>query len=174
MSSIVFQEIREARALAYSANAVYATPSKRDRAHYFTAYVGTQADKLKDAITAMRGIIEDMPVSEAQIDQSRQSVLKTIESERITKANIYWTYRNNMDRGIENDVRQPMYEVIKTTSAADLTAFQQQHVKGRKYTILVLGDRSKVNFEYLQSLGEVKELSLEEVFGYWHIVNNLF
>lgn len=166
LSSIVFQEIREARALAYSANAYYATPSKQNRGHYFNAYVGTQADKLKDAITAMHDIIENMPISETQIDQARQSVLKSIESERITKANIYWTYRTNMDRGIENDIRQAIYEVIKTTTVDDLLEFQQKHVKGRNYTILVLGDRSKLDFGYLQSLGEVKELSLEEVFGY--------
>ncbi|MBL7818791.1 MAG: insulinase family protein [Saprospiraceae bacterium] len=166
LSSIVFQEIREARALAYSANAFYSTPAKRERGHYFNAYVGTQADKLKDAITAMHDIIEDMPISETQIEQARQSVLKTIESERITKSNIYWTYRNNLDRGIENDLRKAIYEVIQTSTADDLKEFQQKHVKGRNYTILVLGDRSKLDFGYLQSLGEVKELSLEEVFGY--------
>ena len=166
LSSIVFQEIREARALAYSANAFYSSPSKQNRAHYYNAYVGTQADKLKDAITAMREIMETMPISESQIEQSRQSVLKTIESERITKSNIYWTYKSNLDRGIENDIRQPMYNVVKTASIDDLKAFQQTYVKGRKYTILVLGDRSKMNFDYLQSLGEVKELSLEDVFGY--------
>jgi zinc protease len=166
LSSIVFQEIREARALAYSANAFYATPSKLGKAHYYNAYVGTQSDKLKDAITAMRGIIDSMPMSESQIAQAKESVLKMLESERITKANIYWTYRANVDRGVENDIRQAQYEVIKTASAEDLLAFQQKYVKGRAYTILVLGDRSKVSFEYLQSLGEVKELSLEEVFGY--------
>ncbi len=166
LSSIVFQEIREARALAYSANAFYATPPKMGKAHYYNAYVGTQADKLKDAITAMRGIIEDMPLSESQIGQAKESVLKMIESERITKANIYWTFRSNMDRGVENDIRQAQYEVIKSASVDDLKEFQQKYVKGRAYTILVLGDRSKVSFEYLQSLGEVKELSLEEVFGY--------
>ena len=166
LSSIVFQEIREARAMAYSANAFYANPSKQNRGHYFNAYVGTQPDKMQDAIRAMQDIIENMPISETQIDQARQSVLKTIESERITRANVYWTYRNNKDRGIENDVRQTIYEAIKMTSVEDLLAFQQKHVKGRHYTILVLGDRSKLDFDYLESIGEVEELSLEEVFGY--------
>ncbi len=166
LSSIVFQEIREARAMAYSANAFYATPTKQYRGHFFNAYVGTQPDKMQDAITAMQDIIENMPISETQIVQARQSVLKTIESERITRANVYWTYRNNKDRGIENDVRQTIYETIQTTTVEDLVAFQQKYVKGRHYTILVLGDRSKLDFDYLKSIGEVEELSLEEVFGY--------
>ncbi len=166
LSSIVFQEIREARALAYSANAFYSTPSKQNRGHYFNAYVGTQPDKLKEAIAAMYDIIENMPISETQIEHARQSVLKTIESERITRANVYWTYRNNKDRNIENDMRQDIYETITRATPQDLQVFHEKHVKGRYYTILVLGDRSKMDFEYLQSLGEVNELSLEEVFGY--------
>jgi predicted Zn-dependent peptidase len=166
LSSIVFQEIRESRALAYSANAFYATPTKLNRAHYLNAYVGTQTDKLKEAITAMRDIIDNMPVSEAQIEQARQSVLKTIESERLTRANIYWTYRNNLDKAVENDLRQPIYEVIKTATVEDLKDFQQKYVKGRQYTILVLGDRARLDFNFLQSLGAVKEVSLEEIFGY--------
>jgi predicted Zn-dependent peptidase len=166
LSSIVFQEIREARALAYSANAFFSTPSKQDRAHYYQAYVGTQADKLKDAVTAMQEIINEMPISEIQIEQAKQSVLKTIESERITKANIYWTYRSNLDRGIENDIRQNVYQVVQNATAEDLKNFQKQSVKGRNFTYLILGDRARVNFEYLNALGEVKELSLEEIYGY--------
>ncbi len=166
LSSIVFQEIREARALAYSANAFYGTPSKQNRGHYLNAYVGTQPDKLKEAISAMHDIIDNMPLSETQIEQARQSVLKTIESERVTRANVYWTYRNNKDRGIEKDVRQDIYEAISRATIEDLQAFQQKYVKGRHYTFLVLGDRSKMDFDYLTSIGEVQELSLEEVFGY--------
>lgn len=166
LSSIVFQEIREARALAYAANAFFGTPTKQNRAHYLNAYVGTQPDKLKEAISAMHDIIENMPISETQIEHARQSVLKTIESERITRANVYWTYRNNKDRGIEKDVRQDIYEAISRATAEDLQAFQQKHIKGRHYTFLILGDRSKMDFDYLTSIGEVQELSLEEVFGY--------
>jgi predicted Zn-dependent peptidase len=166
LSSIVFQEIREARALAYSASAAHITPARTGKAHYYQAYVGTQVDKLKDAITAMRGIIDTMPIAETQIGQAQTSVLKTIESERITKSNIYWTYRSNLDRGIETDLRKNVYETVKVADVQALKDFHKQYVQGRKFTILVLGDRSKVDFAYLKSLGAVQELSLEEVFGY--------
>lgn len=166
LSSIVFQEIREARALAYSANAYYSSAVKRNRAHYLQAYVGTQADKLQEALKAMHAIIEEMPISETQIEQARLSVLKTIESERITKANIYWTYRNNLERGIEHDIREDTYRAISQMTSADLKAFQQQYVKNRAFTFLVLGDKTKIDFEYLYSIGPVEELSMEDLFGY--------
>jgi predicted Zn-dependent peptidase len=166
LSSIVFQEIREARALAYSASAFYTSPAKKDRAHIYQAYVGTQADKIKEAIPAMREIIDNMPISEAQIEQARQSVMKQIESERITKSAIYWTSKSNMDKGIDYDYRKDVYGLMQKLTPADLKAFQEKHVKGRKFTILVLGDKKRVDMEYLKTLGEVKELALDEIFNY--------
>jgi zinc protease len=166
LSSIVFQEIRESRALAYSANTVYSSPSKLNQAHYLQAYVGTQPDKIKDALHAMREILDNMPISETQIEHARQSVLKAIETERITKANVYWSYRSNLDKGIDFDIRKPIYDAIHDLTVQDLKDFHQKHVKGRNYSILILGDRDRVDASFLQTLGAFEELSLEEIFGY--------
>ena len=46
LSSIVFQEIRESKSLAYSAFAGYSNARKKDDPNYIYAYVGTQANKL--------------------------------------------------------------------------------------------------------------------------------
>jgi predicted Zn-dependent peptidase len=165
LSSIVFQEIRESRALAYSANVGYSSPMKEQEAHYLRAYVGTQADKMPDAIKAMQEIIEEMPVSEKQIAQAVESIEKKIETSRITKDNIYWTYLNAKQRGFDHDLRKDVYDKMKITTPADLKAFQEKHVKGRKYTYLVLGSKDKVDMEFLRNIGKVTELSLDEVFG---------
>jgi predicted Zn-dependent peptidase len=53
MSSIVFQTIRESKALAYSTYAYYFTPNTKDEKYYLVGYVGTQADKLNEAIPSM-------------------------------------------------------------------------------------------------------------------------
>lgn len=47
LSSIVFQEIREAKALAYSAYSYVSVPRLNTESHYIAAYIGTQADKLE-------------------------------------------------------------------------------------------------------------------------------
>ena len=166
LSSIMFQEIREAKALAYSTFAAYGTPSAADRSHYLQAYVGTQADKLKDAVTSVKAIVEEMPVSAAQIENARLSILKKIESERIIKSSIYWTYLANKKLGLDSDVRNNAYAKMQSVTQEDLLKFQQKNVKGRNYSYLVLGDKSKVDMEFLKTLGEVEELSLKDVFGY--------
>jgi predicted Zn-dependent peptidase len=165
LSSIVFQEIRESKALAYSANAFFGSPATKGKAHYMVAYVGTQSDKMPDAMKALRAIVDEMPVSNDQIENARQSLMKRIESERITRTNIFFTKLANEDRGLTKDARIDRYERLKKMTADDIIRFQKTNVAGRHYTILVLGSRDKIDMEYLKSLGPVQELTLDQVFG---------
>lgn len=166
LSSIVFQEIREAKALAYSARASFTTPSKKEEAHFVTAYVGTQADKMKDALEAMLQLMNNMPEAEKQFNAAKLSALKEIETERITKTDIFWNYERLKKLGIDYDIRKDIYLGINTISLPDLRNFFNQNIKDKKYNYLVIGKRDNVNSEVLRSLGEYKELTLEEIFGY--------
>jgi predicted Zn-dependent peptidase len=167
LSSIVFQEIRESKALAYSAYVHAGSPAKKNKSHWLQGYVGTQPDKLRDAVDAFQAILEDMPVSLPQMEHARQGVLKQISAGRITQAELYWAWRSSRDKGFANrDLRQDIYQTIEKAEASDLIDFQRNHVKGRHYSWLVLGERERIDFKYLQKIGKVVELSLEEVFGY--------
>lgn len=166
LSSIVFQEIREAKALAYSAWASFTTPRRKENAHYVRAYIGTQSDKMQDAVNAMMELMNHMPEAEAQFEDAKLAALKKIETTRITKTRIFWSYENAKRRGLDYDIRKDNYAVIKETGMKELADFFSTHIKGRKYTYLVIGKKSDVDFDALAQLGKVEELSLEEVFGY--------
>ena len=166
LSSIIFQEIRESKALAYATYAVFTSPARQEQAHYLNAYVGTQPDKLKSAIPALLDNIEDMPVVPAQIEHARQSILKRIESERAANSKLYWEYISVQDRGQKEDLSKFLYETMQKCSIEDLVRFQKEFVKGRQFTFVILGDKSQIDMDYLQSLGKFRELSLEEIFGY--------
>lgn len=166
LSSIVYQDIRESRALAYSAYCYAASPSRKDRAHFLQAYVGTQPDKLREAIEAFQQILEEMPVSASQIEHARVSVIKQLAADRIEPAEIYWTWRANRDKGYDEDLRKRVYEFLQTASQEDLLNYQKRYIKNRHFTWLVLGERSRIDFKYLRKIGKIEELTLEEVFGY--------
>lgn len=166
LSSIVYQDIREARALAYSTYAYAGTPARKHNAHYMQSFVGTQPDKLKIAVEAFQSILEDMPVAAAQMDQARVSVVKQIAAERIPPADLYWTWRNYRDFGFDEDLRERVYNHLLTATNEDLIQFQQKYIKGRRYTWLVLGDRAGVDFDYLKKIGKVQEISVDDIFGY--------
>jgi hypothetical protein len=76
-----------------------------------------------------------------------------------------------MRRGYNEDLRKRVYDYFKgqpnlAAVTAALKDFQQTKVKGRKYTYLILGDKKKIDMEFLSKLGKVRDVSLNEVFGY--------
>lgn len=166
LSSVVFQEIRESKALAYSTYAIYNSPAKKEEAHYLQAYVGTQPDKIQDALPALFNILNDMPADRNQMELSRQSSLKQIASSYTQPKRLYWDYQLFKDRGYTHDLSQDIYRQLLQSNADDLIRFQQEYVRGKHYKLMVLGSKDRIDMEYLRSFGPVRELSMEEVFGY--------
>jgi predicted Zn-dependent peptidase len=166
LSSIVFQEIREAKALAYGASASYTVPARKEEAHYVRAFIGTQADKLNDAVEAMLKLMNDMPQADAQFEGAKTSALKVIASTRITKDNIYWSWDAAQRRGLDYDVRRTTYERIPGIDMAAMKTFFDREVKGRPYTFLIIGKESAMDMAVLEKLGTVKKVSKSALFGY--------
>ncbi len=166
MNSIVFQEIREAQGLAYSVFSRYAQGSKKDKADYLFAYIGTQADKQAEAMNAMMELLNNMPESEGAFKIAKEAILNKIESERITKSDVIWNYIDAQDKGLNYDVRKDTYEQVSNMSFNDLKDFQEKYIKNKNYVTVLVGSKDKINFKELAKYGEVKELSLDELFGY--------
>lgn len=166
LSSIVFQEIREAKALAYSTYAYYTSPAKADRAHYLKAYVATQPDKVADALPTLLQLLEKMPLIPDNIERSRQALLQKIESDRIAPRQLYGEAQTVWDVGYQHDILHDAYEHLQEMKAVDLGQFHSDYVKGRSYKILVMGDRSNTPLDYLAQFGSVTELNQEQLFGY--------
>jgi predicted Zn-dependent peptidase len=166
LSSIVFQEIREAKALAYGASASFTTPAKKQDAHYVRAFIGTQADKLNDAVGAMLVLMNEMPMAKQQFEGAKTSALKVIASTRITKENIYWSWDAAQRRGLDYDVRRVNYERIPAITIEDMKTFFDREIKGRPYHYCVIGKSAGMDLKVLEKLGPVTKLTREQLFGY--------
>lgn len=165
-SNIVFQEIRESKGLAYTCYAAYVPASELNKSNYVFGYLGTQPDKMKEAIDALQLLLNELAVSEESFSNSKDAITKQISTERIIKDNIFWSYEYAKDRGIDYDIRKDVYDAVKNFKIADVEEFFNNHVKGKKYDILIVGSKSKIDFNLLKSYGKVQELSLEEIFNY--------
>ncbi len=166
MGSLVFQEIREAKALAYSAYAAYSVASEPDKANYVFTFIATQPDKLKAAVDGLLGLMNDMPKSEKSFNEAKSNLMKQIETERITKTSIFWNYYVNQKRNIDYDIRKDVYELAKTMTFEELQAFVNEHVKDKKFAYVIIGKKENLDVDLLKTMGTVQELNLEEIFGY--------
>lgn len=166
MNSIVFQEIREARGLAYSAYSAFTTPGRLDKSHYIHAFIGTQVHKLEDALGAMFGLMNDIPDAQISFEAAKESILRNFETERILNNELFWTYLENNDIGIHHDYREDLYNRIKRMTFEEVKEFFASNIKGKKFTVLVLGNRKEIDFNSLENYGEVTELKLKDIFNY--------
>jgi len=166
MGSIVFQELRESKALAYSTFSSYRSPSQKDRSNYIISYIGSQADKLSEAMEGMSELLNNIPEAEIIFNNSKNSLMKQIESERVSKSGILFQYERLKKLGLDYDIRKDIYDKIPGYTLNDIKDFQVQNIKNKKHIVLVLGDVKKLDMNTLEKYGKVKELTLEEVFGY--------
>jgi predicted Zn-dependent peptidase len=166
MSSIVFQTIRESKALAYATYAFYSTPARKNEPYTLVGYVGSQADKFHEAVSSMNELLNTLPEAAENLETARKNLKKTLETERITGDGIIFSYLSALDHGIDYDERKLVYENIDKLSVADLKKFSQTYLSGKPYTLCVVASEKNLKPEDFQRYGSFKKLSLQEIFGY--------
>ena len=166
MNAVVFQEMREARGLAYSAQAVMANPQFSEGKYPFTAFIATQNDKMQQAIEAFDDIINNMPVSENAFAIAKDAIITRLRTERTTGMDVIRTYVGCRDKGLDEPMDRELFEKVQDMTIDDVVAYQQEWIKGRKYYYGILGDQNDIDIDFLRTLGPVKFLTSEEIFGY--------
>ncbi len=166
MNAIVFQEMRESRALAYSAGAWLGEPQFKEDNYTFRAMIGSQNDKLQKAVEAFDGIINDLPQAEANLDIARSAIEARIRTERHTGAHVLYQYIADEELGVTENRDKAVFEKIGSLTMDDLLATHAKWIKDRTYVYAITGDPEDMDLNFLKTLGPVKTLTLEEIFGY--------
>lgn len=168
MNGIVFQEMRESRALAYSASAYLAAPRHIDGTYMFYAFIASQNDKLRTAVEAFDGIINDMPESQAAFDIAKSGLVSNLRVRRTTGFAVLDEYLDLRDLGLKEDRNKAVFEAVQGMTLEDVKAVQERWIKGRTYLYGFLGNADAPNFDmgFVKTLGPVTRLTLEDIFGY--------
>lgn len=169
MSSVVFQTIRESKALAYSTYAFVQTPAKKEDDYTFVGYVGSQADKMNDAINGMNDLLKDMPQTEQNFINAVKTRQKDIETQRITKDGIIFSYLASQKKGLTDDIRKTEYNELKKLTLADIAAYHQQQFGNQPFTYTVIASEKRISLDDLKKYGELKKLHVDDLFGYENV-----
>ena len=166
MNGIVFQEMREARGLAYSAAAYYVTPSIKGEKEFSQAYIITQNDKMMDAVNQFHVILNEMPASENAFRIAKDAVTKQLASQRVTKFSVISDYLMAKRRGIDYDINEKVYNALPALTLQDIVDFEKQVMANKQYRYIILGDEKELDMKALEQLGPIRRLTTEEIFGY--------
>lgn len=166
MSGIVFQTIRESKALAYSTYAYYGLAYKTNEPNSISAYVGCQADKMNEAIVGMNELLDSLPYSEKLFSVTKEALKNNFATSRIIKQRVLFTYLDAQRRGINYDVRQKTYQALDKLTFKDILKFHQANYARKPYSISVIANDKKINLADLNKYGKVTTYSLQQIFGY--------
>jgi predicted Zn-dependent peptidase len=166
MGSIVFQTIRESKALAYSTYAQFYMPAKKEYRNGVAAYVGTQADKFNEAVAGMNELLTTLPQSEKALENAKEGLRKSLATERITEDGILFSYLSAERMGRDYDIRKNVYDATPAFTFADLKNFHAKELSNKPYTYCIVANQDKLKEEDMSKLGEFRKLNLQEIFGY--------
>jgi predicted Zn-dependent peptidase len=166
MNTIVFQELREARGLAYNAFAAYMEPEYTDQPEYYFTHIITQNDKMMDCVSQFHAILDSIPQSEPSFQIAKDALTKRLASQRTTKFGLINAWLVARDKGIDYDLNERIYQAIPSVTLQDIVKFEQEQMASKPYRYIILGDEKELDMKSLGSFGPIKRLTTSELFGY--------
>ncbi len=166
MNGIVFQEMREARGLAYNASAYYSRAGRVGEKESFFTHIITQNDKMMDCINHFKEITDELPASENAFKVAKEGLTKQLASLRTTKSSIIDKWYNMKELGLDYDLNQKIYEDLQKVTLQDMVSFEKANMANKPLRYLILGDEKELDMESLSKIGPIRRLTTEEVFGY--------
>ena len=166
MASIVFQEMRESRGLAYNAYAYYADASYKDEPEFAMVHIITQNDKMMDCVRQFNNILDTIPQSAASFKVAKDAVQKRIASDRTTKYGLITKWLWAKQRGIDYDENERIYKALPGTTLDDIVKFEQARMAHKTWRYVILGNEHDLNIKELEKIAPIRRLTTEEIFGY--------
>ena len=168
MSSVLFQNVREFRSLAYATGGSAFTTSLAQHSDASQGYVtvtGTQADKTLEALSTVDSLLRQLPMKENNLEAARQSVLNDIQNNYPTFRTLGKYVANQLRDGYVSDPNTGIVRGIPSVTSQDIMQFHQKHVTSNKNRIwIVIGDRKLTDMKALARYGKVVELRKEDVY----------
>lgn len=166
MSSIVFQQIREFRSLAYRVQATYKFPSYKykDKSGQLLAMLSTQSDKTTDAMGMLDSLIKQMPVKAERVETARQDVVNEANNEYPSLRERSSKIASLIKEGYVSDPNKELIAGVANMDIKDIVDFYNQNVKGHIITYVVVGNAKKIDMNRLSTFGNIVKVKAKEVY----------
>ena len=163
MSSIVFQEIREFRSMAYTAYAVSRPGLTKKEKSKFVAFIGTQSDKTIDAISVMTRLINDMPMKEKRMRGVKDYLMQSLLTSKPDEREITETVEGWRLFGYKDDPRIMQYDIYQSLEFDNIVDYYKRNIHGRPMLITIVGNKKKIDMKELAKYGKIIEVKQKTI-----------
>lgn len=165
-SGLVLNEIREKRSMAYYAYGHFVKPARQERLTYFYGQMGTQNDKVADAVDVYMSLISDMPQYPDKMESIRTILRQSLLASRPTFRNKSQTFVAWQRLGYQHDPAIMQVREIQRMKFDKITDFYENNVHGKPVVITIVGNQKYINLKQIESkYGKVKKLSKSKIFS---------
>lgn len=166
MSAVIFQEIREARSLAYAASGGYGTGSHKDDENQVWGYLGCQTDKTVEASSMLAELFKSPPITHKRFAEAAKAIEEGYRTNPIPFRGVPGVLLAWQDLGFTRDPRPERFARALNYSRAELMDFSKRF-KDKPLTLYILGHKDRLDLSGVKKLGrDFEEKSLEQIFPY--------
>lgn len=167
MQSVLFQEVREFRALAYSAYGYRITSDLLTHGTLPCGYVsqiGTQADKAMTTTLLLDSLLSDMPLRSAQVETARHAIVNGINNSFPTMRQIGAEVADLRLHGYAQDPEAGILKALAPMTASDLMRFYRANIQSRPRAIFIVGNKKMLDMKRLGKLGKIVILKKADIY----------
>ena len=167
MSSVLFQEIREFRAMAYSAYGAMRLFDLRaypDNSCGYVTRIGTQGDKTMLALGVLDSIMTDMPLREANVAAAKQEIINAINNGYPSFRALGKYIAGARMLGYSEDMDRPHIAELRSLGTNDMLHFYHSRVQPGPRAIVIVGSKKHLDMNKLRTMGKVVELKFSDIY----------
>lgn len=166
MSSLMFQEIREFRSLAYRTSGRYGLPFRihKGKTGSFVTMLSTQADKTLDALCVLDSLIREMPLKPERIGAVKQAVVSQVNNDYPSFRNMSEKIAKFLRDGFIHDPNEDLLNGIAGMDIDDISHFYQANISGRPIVYVIAGDKKHIDMSKLASFGTITRVIKKDIY----------
>ncbi len=165
-SGLVLDEIRTKRSMAYSAGGGVNTPALQGKSTYFLGAVGTQHDKVADAVDVFMDLINNMPEHPERLENIKTLLRQGYLTSKPSFRNKSRTYAYWEQLGYTEDPAKVNLEKINNLTWEDVMAYYEANIKNQPVSIIIVGDPKLINMKQIDAkYGKHKKITKGKIFA---------
>ncbi|MBN9294966.1 MAG: insulinase family protein [Flavobacteriia bacterium] len=166
MSSILFQEIREFRSLAYSTYGFIRNGRNEKNQNVFVSYVGCQGDKSPEALELLYSLIKNMPVKEERSKSVVNSIKNSIESSNPGFREYNEKYEESVLEGYKDNMNLELAGQLPSLEFKNLVDFYKKEVQPIDLKLSIVGNSKKFDSSILNKYGKTTKVKTKKIYNF--------
>lgn len=162
---LITEEIREKRSLSYWQYGYESIPYIKGKSQHFIGYVGTQSDKIEEALDVYVGLLSDLPQYPEQFSGLKNYLKQTLSVSTPHFRNRSLTFKTWKQMGYTDIPSKEQLEKLNNFTFDDIVKYYNENVKGKPWAIGIIGDPAKIDTKALEKYGKVVKIPSSRLFS---------